>query len=137
MASPTDAVDAAYELISFSPGETPRWEDFQQLFVKEAVLALRVFPSDPSVSVLSLEQYAESQMRHNLQEDGYTETPGERVVDVVGDVATVRQAFTMNFAGRSPIEAVDTFSLVRTPSGWKIVAVISDLTPSAIAGETS
>jgi hypothetical protein len=137
VASPTDAVDAAYELISFPPGETPRWEDFQQLFVKEAVLALRVFPSDPSVSVLSLEQYAESQMRHNLQEDGYTETPGKRVVDVVGDVATVRQAFTMNFAGRSPIEAVDTFSLVRTPSGWKIVAVISDLAPAAIAGETS
>jgi hypothetical protein len=137
MTGPTDAVDAAYELISFSPGDAPRWEDFQQLFVDEAVLALRVFPSDPVISVLSLAQYAESQMRHNLQEEGYSETPGERVVDIVGEVATVRQAFTMNFAGSPPIEAVDTFSLAYTAAGWKIVSVISDLTDAALAGQAS
>jgi hypothetical protein len=43
----------------------------------------------------------------------------------------------MNFAGRPPIEAVDTFSLAQTPAGWKIVSVISDLTDSALARQAS
>ena len=124
--SPSDVVDAAYSLLSFTPGSTPCWPEFQALFVDTAVLGLRVFPSDAQVSVLSLQQYGAAQMQHGLKEQGYSEIPGERTIKVVGDVATVEQAFTMNFADGVPVSAVDFFSLVRTQDRWRIVSVISD-----------
>jgi hypothetical protein len=123
---PAEVAEASYEFLSFPPGETPDWRHFGELFVERALLGLRVFPSDPEISVLSLGEYAESQMRHDLQREGYSETAGQRIVEVVGDIATVRQAFTMNFAGREPVDAVDVFSLVRMTEGWRIVSVVSD-----------
>jgi hypothetical protein len=47
---------------------------------------------------------------------------------VVGSIATLRQHFTMNFAGRSPVAAIDAFSLARLDGRWKIVSVVSDVT---------
>ena len=84
-----------------------------------------MFPSDPSVSVLTLPDYAESQMRHGLKDA--SETPGRHVSEIIGDVAMVRQEFTMNFAGRTPVPAVDIFTLARLSGGWKVVAVVSDV----------
>jgi hypothetical protein len=91
------------------------------------VLALRVFPQDPGVSVLGLLDYAGAQRQDGLGEEGYSETPGERTTEIVGDVAVVRQQFTMDFAGRPPVQAVDMFSPARTARGWLIVAVVSDV----------
>jgi hypothetical protein len=90
------------------------------------VLALRVFPTDTAVSILNLRDYALSQMRHDLESDGYSETPGEQSIRVVGDVAVVHQHFTMNFRS-GPVPAVDVFSLARTAVGWRIVSVVSDV----------
>jgi putative lumazine-binding protein len=127
VSTPSDIVDSSYKLISFEPGAAPEWERFRELFVDQAVLALRVFPTDPAVSVMTLAEYAQSQMRHDLQDEGYSETPGSRSVEVVGDVATVRQEFTLNYAGKAPVAARDIFSMARTPDGWKIVSIVSDV----------
>ena len=129
MRSPTEVVDASYERISFAPGSTPDWELFRELFVDDAILALRVFPSDPQVSVLSLRGYAEYQMREGLQKEGYSEIPGPRTVDIFGDVAVIRQEFTMHFAGQDPVRATDVFSLARNGDDWRIVSIVSDFTP--------
>ena len=74
---------------------------------------------------MGLRAYAESQMRNDLGEQGYSETPGAGSIEVIGDIAVVRQPFTMNFADRS-VDAVDVFSLVRIGGVWKVVAVVSD-----------
>lgn len=123
----SQVVERAYEALAFEPGSGPDWARFNEVFHPDAVLALRVFPQDPGVSVLGLREYAEAQMQHGLGEEGYSETPGERTTDIVGDVAVVRQRFTMNFAGRPPVQAVDVFSLARVGRDWLIVAVVSDL----------
>ena len=54
-ASPTTLVDACYALISFEPGSEPAWDEFRALFHPQAVLALRVFPDDESVTVMDLD----------------------------------------------------------------------------------
>lgn len=126
--SPSSTVDAAYELLSFDPGREPDWDGFRSCFHPRALLALRVFPEDPSISVMSLREYARAQMRDGLKEEGYTEVPGQRDVDIVGAVATVRQHFTMNFAGRPPVAAIDVFSLIHLAGRWQIVSVVSDMT---------
>lgn len=121
-------VDRAYEVLAFEPGESPQWGNFSTLFVDGALLALRVFPQDPHISVLDLTTYATAQMRNDLQSEGYSETPGQRDVTIVGSVASVRQDFTMNFAGSAPVFATDIFSLVYVDQGWRIVSVVSDTT---------
>lgn len=128
MPGPGSTVDAAYELLSFDPGQEPDWAGFRSCFHPRALLALRVFPEDPAISVMSLRQYARAQMREGLKEEGYTEVPGHRDVDIVGSVATIRQHFTMNFAGRPPVTAIDVFALVHIGGRWQIVSVVSDMT---------
>ncbi|HEY7145444.1 MAG TPA: nuclear transport factor 2 family protein [Streptosporangiaceae bacterium] len=125
--SPGEVVDAAYELLSFEPGGEPDWAGFRQCFHERAILALRVFPGDPAISVLSLAEYARAQLREGLREEGYTELPQARDIDITGSVATIRQHFTMNFARRDPVPAIDIFALIRLDDRWQIVSVVSDL----------
>jgi len=120
-------VDALYRLLSFEPGDEPDWEGFRSYFEPSALLAMRVFPSDEKVSVMSLEEYMRHQMREGLKGEGYTETTGERDVVVVGDVACVRQEFSMNFATGEPVPAIDLFLLVKRGGQWRIVSVVSDM----------
>lgn len=118
-------VERAYDALGFEPGSEPDWELFDSAFAPEAILALRVFPEDPVISVMGLRAYAESQMRNDLGEQGYSETPGAGSSEIYGDVAVVRQPFTMNFADRS-VPAIDVFSLARIDGAWKVVSVVSD-----------
>lgn len=122
-------VERAYSALEFEPGAEPDWDLFDAAFAPEALLALRVFPEDAEISVMGLRAYAESQMRNHLGEQGYSETPGAGSIEVIGDIAVVRQPFTMNFADRS-VDAVDVFSLVRISGVWKVVAVVSDTSVS-------
>ena len=119
-------VDGAYDTLAFGPGGQPDWAAFAEVFDDRALLALRAFPDDIAISVMNLAEYAESQMRNDLESHGYSETPGERSIEVIGDVACVRQAFTMNFAHRA-VDAVDVFLLSRTGGEWRTLAVVSDI----------
>jgi hypothetical protein len=125
-------VDLAYDALAFRPGDAPDWERFNSVFAPSAVLALRLFPDDRTISVLNLTEYAVAQLQHGLKEQGYSETPGARWVEVVGDVATVRQEFTMNFSDKPPVDALDLFSLVRVNGVWRVVSVLSDLLTSSV-----
>jgi hypothetical protein len=129
--SPGDVVDAAYELLSFEPGQEPDWPGFRECFHSRAILALRVFPGDADIRVLSLAQYAQAQMREGLSAEGYTETPQDRDTEITGSVAAIRQRFTMNFAGRAPVAAVDIFSLIWLDDRWQIICVVSDMSPGS------
>ena len=79
---------------------------------------------------MSWAEYKRAQMKDDLSDHGYSETPGERTIFIMGDVANVQQRFTMNFRHRSPAEAVDIFGLVRHRGSWRIVSVLSDLARS-------
>jgi hypothetical protein len=126
-------VERAYHALAFDPGHEPDWARFNSVFSGSAVLALRLFPEDPAISVLTLDEYAVAQMQHDLTAQGYSETPGRRRVEITGDVATVRQEFTMNFSHRPPVPALDVFSLARVSGSWTVVAVVSDMTAAAPA----
>ncbi len=123
-------VEQGYEALEFEAGSEPDWEKFDEIFVPGALLALRVFPEDEQVRVMGLREYHAAQMGNDLESEGYSETPGERKVEVIGEVAGVVQSFTMNFAGREPVDAVDIFSLARLDGRWMIVSVASDLADS-------
>ncbi|MGY4711906.1 hypothetical protein ACXDF8_20470 [Mycolicibacterium sp. CBM1] len=124
-----EVVEKAYAILEFDPGGQPDWLAADKLYAPLAVFALRVFPDDPAVSVMTWPDYKRAQMAHQLTDHGYSETPGESVVHFFGDVAVVYQYFTMNFRHRPAAAAVDVFGMVRSNGTWQIVSVLSDLTP--------
>lgn len=125
--TPEDVVDKAYELISFSAGGNPAWAEFKALFTQPSVLALRVFPEDPAITVMDLDAYVVHQMRDGLSEEGYGEIPGGRSSTVIGDAAVVNQEFFIQYKDREPVRAFDGFSLVRLDGVWLIASIISDM----------
>jgi|APSaa5957512535_1039671.scaffolds.fasta_scaffold201167_1 hypothetical protein len=120
-------IERAYDALEFEPDSNPDWDEFAAVFEERCVLALRVFPQDEHIRVLSLQEYMKAQMENDLGDQGYSETPGERSVYMCGDVARVEQMFTMNFALQDPVLAIDIFSLIRNNKTWKIVSVVSDM----------
>ena len=132
VATVSSVVDRAYAVLDFPPGGEPDWTVAEELYDPAVILALRVFPDDLEISVLTWDQYKSSQMRAELAEHGYSETPGSRRLSVVGDVAFVEQSFVMQFRHRPAASAMDYFSLARLKGRWQIVAVLSDLAPSGM-----
>lgn len=126
-ASPTALVDASYDLISFEPGAEPAWDAFRDLFLPQAILALRVFPDDEAIAVMDLDAYMERQIREGMKEEGYTETLLRRTELVFRDTAEVRVVFAMQFGDSQPDTAVDFYQLVRLDGRWFIASIASDV----------
>jgi len=125
--TPEEVVDRSYELISFAAGGEPAWKEFRELFTNPCVLALRVFPDDPAITVMDLDDYVMHQMRDGLSEEGYEELPGERTVTIVGDAAFVDQKFFIKYRDQEPVSAFDGYSMVRIDGRWRIASIVSDM----------
>jgi hypothetical protein len=125
--SPARMVEECYRLISFPPGSAPQWERFRELFSPKAVLALRVFPEDTAVAIMTLEEYMVHQMRGGMTEHGYAETIIDSRTSIFGDIAEARVEFTMTFGNMAPVPALDIFQLARRENRWWIVCIISDM----------
>ena len=130
LSGPSEIVDRCYELISFAARSEPRWEEFRALFAEKAVLALRVFPGDAAISVMTLDEYCVRQMREGMKASGYSETVLDRDVKTIGDVAAATVRFDMRFGETPPVPAIDVFQLARLDGNWRIVSIVSDMAES-------
>ena len=122
-----EIVDRAYSAISFEPGGEPDWATFRSLFTDPAILALRVFPSDEHIRVMDLDGYERVQFREDLAQGGYEEVPVSRSGRIVRDLGLIDVRFEMRFPNGDVAAALDVFHLVRTPSGWRIASISSDM----------
>lgn len=129
--TPESLVEAAYRLISFGPGGDPAWTSFRSLFAERRVLALRLFPEDLNVSIMTLEDYVHRQIRDEMKVAGYEERPIDRHFFVTGDVAQAHVRFEMVYGRNETYEGVDLFQMLRSDGLWQIVSIIGDLTNSA------
>jgi hypothetical protein len=125
--TPEALVENAYRLISFGPGGDPEWSAFRELFAEHCVLALRVFPQDSSVSVMTLDEYVHRQVREEMKTEGYTERPIDRRFSVTGDIAEARVTFEMVFGADEVYAGIDHFQLVRRNGHWLIVSIIGNV----------
>lgn len=126
-ATPQSVVEDAYRYISFAPGSEPRWGDFKRLFATRSVLALRLFPKDEQVTVMSLEEYIQMQVTEGMKAEGYEEKILSTNYKVTGDIAEAHVHFQMVFAGDRIHDAIDIFQLVRRDGRWWIVSIISEI----------
>jgi hypothetical protein len=125
--NPEALVDAAYELISFGPGSDPSWKAFRRLFADPCVLALRLFPDDPSVSVLSLDDYMRKQVREGMRDEGYVERPLERDFSRTGDIAAATVRFEMVFGTDQKYLGIDQFQMIKREGRWWIVSISGEI----------
>jgi len=132
LADPARIVEECYRLISFAPGDAPQWERFRRLFSPKAVLALRVFPEDPAVTIMTMGEYMVHQMREGMKERGYTETMLGRRIQRFADIAEARVDFEMRFGDDAPVKALDVFQLARRDGRWWIVSIVSDMQQRAV-----
>jgi hypothetical protein len=132
LSDPARLVEECYRLISFEPGSEPHWPCFRRLFSDKAVLALRVFPEDAAITVMTMDEYMVHQMREGMKERGYSETVLEKRVTRFGDTAEARVDFEMHFGEAPPVPALDVFQLVHLEERWWIVSIVSDMVVSDI-----
>ena len=130
---PEALVEECYRLISFPAGSLPGWDRFKSLFVEKAVLTLRVFPEDESMSVMDLDQYASQQIREGMKEEGYEEIPLRQEWFGFGDVRETRVIFQMQFGHQGPITAFDIFQLVRLDERWWITSITGEIPKPGVA----
>ena len=116
-----------YRLISFPAGSLPGWGRFKSLFVAKAVLTLRVFPGDETMSVMDLDEYATRQIRDGMKEEGYSETVIKQEWFGFGDVRETRVIFHMQFGDRQPTTAFDIFQLVKLEGRWWITSIMGEI----------
>ena len=125
--TPDAIVDAAYRFISFAAGGTPAWPAFRRLFADRCVLALRVFPTDTEVRIMTLDEYIGVQVTQDMEKRGYTEEPANRETRVLGDIAECRVRFDMVYSATERHRALDIFQLARVGGRWWIVSIVSDM----------
>ena len=111
---------------AYDPGGDHDWPTLDGCFVPGALMGLRFFPGDPDTWVLDTREFMDHPRRDNPLRDGFQETDRVQTLDVHGDVAVLRERFTMRFASRPPAQAVDVFTLARVDGAWRIVSFISD-----------
>ena len=126
-ATPQALVEMTYRLISFSAGGEPSWPTFRTLFSDRAVLAIRILPEDPSITVMNLDEYVQWQIREGMKEAGYEERPLERSFNVMGDLAEAHVRFQMYIGPRHIGDAIDIFQIVRKEGRWWIVSIVSEI----------
>lgn len=125
-ATPEGVVEECYRLISFPPGSEPNWDEFKSLFQEKAVLSLRVFPEDDSVTVMDLDEYTIIQMRPDMKKEGYSETVVREDWFKQGDFATCQVIFDMQFGDTPPVRCFDDFHLIKRDGRWWIVSIIGE-----------
>jgi len=126
-ATPQDLVALTYELISFNAGSEPDWTAFRRLFAERAVLAIRILPSDPAITVMNLDEYVQWHIREGMKEHGYAERPLKKTFNVMGDLAEAHVHFQMYIGQRHIGDAIDIFQIVRRNNRWCIVSIVSEV----------
>jgi hypothetical protein len=97
------------------------------LFAPEAVLALRLFPGDPEISVLTLSDYERVQVTKAMRETGYEERLLKADYVELGSICEARVEFQMIFGPSDVHDALDVFQLARLGGEWRIVSILSEV----------
>ena len=127
--TPEAVVKECYRLISFEAGSEPNWDAFKSLFHPNAILTLRVFPGDPAITVMNLDEYAQLQVTEGMKKEGYSEKITEEKWLKHGDLAGSQVAFEIKFGDQAPIPAFDAFQLVHLEGRWWITMIMGEILP--------
>lgn len=125
-------LDAIYAGVSHEPGEEPDWEAFEGIFLPQATLVLPYRPgTDPQVQTVAefLEFYRGMLAQPGAKDEGFVERCAGFEATIFGNVATVTSVYEARKTSKQEKPdrvGLDLVHLVKTPSGWKAVSLITD-----------
>ncbi len=121
-----DVVDVVYATVSGGRGEARDWARLEGLFVPGGTLVVAARGKDgaPRHRVLTPAEFVQSADANSKQQAFY-EAPMVTRVEVFGGVAQVWSSYTARPSPDAPpfARGVNTFTLVRTADGWRIVTI--------------
>jgi hypothetical protein len=121
-----ELVAQVYATVSGDRGAERDWQRFEQMFVAGGTLVVAAQGKDgaPRHRVLTPAEFAQAAAANSRQQAFY-EAPMVTRVEVFGGVAQVWSSYTARSApAAAPFaRGVNTFTLVRTQSGWRIVTI--------------
>lgn len=130
-ASADGLVTYVYDAVSFKAGTTPDWEGVRNLFVGEAVIAMRA--SRDSLSVFSVDDFINDFIRFEAQVRANNLSFKETILAmkpvVVGEVAIVLVWYQAAIPEleRPPQQGIDGFHLIKKDGRWWITSIVNEL----------
>ena len=120
-----------YDMVSWTDGDTPDWEEVRQVFLPEAVVVLR---NRAGLQVMSVDGFLLDWLRfqNQLTEAGLTgfvETVRSADVTEFGDIAHAHVVYESSIpeTERPARPGVDFWSLIRVDGVWKVASVVNEL----------
>lgn len=120
-----------YDMVSWTDGKTPDWEEVRKVFIPEAIVVLR-YP--PGLQVMSVDGFLLDWLRfqNQLAEaglSGFLETVLSAEVVEFGDIAHVHVVYESSIPDRDrpPRPGVDFWSLIRVDDRWMVASVVNEL----------
>ena len=135
LATAEGVVQELYDLVTFPAGETPDWYAVRELFIQDAIIALRT--TREGTTLFSVDAFVDDFVsfieRARADTTGFTERIIRTSPTVMGDMAHVLVLYEASIPGwrRTPQKGVDSFSLIKKGGRWWIVSVTNEIpTPS-------
>ncbi len=129
--SAEEVVREVYDMVSWTDGNNPDWNDVRPVFMPEAVIVLR-YPQ--GLTVFSLDGFFEDWVRFEKQLEtagakGFQETVVSAEASEFGDIAHVWVLYESSIpdSGRGPRPGVDSWSLIRIDGEWRVASVVNEL----------
>ncbi|WP_242203023.1 nuclear transport factor 2 family protein [Aestuariivivens insulae] len=129
--SPEHLVSHLYDQVTFPAGKTPDWDYVRTLFLKEAIVVMRLGPEKTEALtlegwVLDFENFIKN---YNVKETGFEEKVVKIKSMVFGNIAHVLVLYTSYIPGKSkaPREGVDSFHLMKQEGRWWIVSILNEI----------
>ena len=125
-ATPGEAVEALYDVISGPVGEARDWDRFRAMFLEGAQMTVLAptLEGEERVVTLSIEDYV-ARNSERLSEMGFTEAETRRQTHLYGGLATILSAYEATRAdtGATIATGVNTIVLARQEGVWKVASL--------------
>lgn len=122
-------IDALYEEVTFSPGESPDWELAKSMFLDEAVIVLRYGPKNMTVFNVQgwVDDFVTFIEENKVDSTGFEETILGKHSFIYGDIASINVLFESHIPGTdSKNKGVDVINLIKKEDRWLIVSIINE-----------
>jgi hypothetical protein len=128
---PEQFVRQLYKLVTFEAGQTPDWDKVRSMFIENAVIVLRT--SRTSHTIMNRDEFIQDFKdfikNSKVIETGFSETVVNVQMNIFEDIAQCFVVYDAHITGssRAPLRGLDSFELLHTKEGWKIISVLNEL----------
>lgn len=124
----TATIDSFYKSLSYSSGNQPDWNTFQNLFIRGARLIHVNNDKYTSMSIRAFENKIKQKIKNGLLKS-YKESQISQKIARYGKIVQVFSKYKSSFSttnGRTKGIGINSFSLMRSHDRWWIVSILWD-----------